>query len=403
MKKMSVNKQKKTLGRYLSCLLVLTLCLCITACGSMWDYMWDRTDDTSVDSNLLVIPGSGGPEDTMMFFEGAVNYTGEAHEGTDIDYIGNGERRNRIIVIDPGHQAEANAAQEPLGPGSDMTQDKVTAGVSGSHSGAEHAVNLEVALLLRDELIKRGYSVVMIRETADVNISNMERAQIANKYHAAAFVRIHANTSEDTSVKGALAVCQSPEKPYPDCAAMYEVSHLLSERVLSGYCKATGMEELNVREVDDMTAINWSEVPTTILQMGYLSNENEDMLMAVKFFKQQAAEGIADGIDTFMDIIEIREQNQVPGGDPTTGKDTSAEVEDAQTQAVAADGDVETETLVTVESTAVTMDPTPQVTEADVDTMAGEEAEVTEKITEAQTTTIQKEGQETDAPTEDIT
>ena len=91
----------------------------------------------------------------------------------------------------------------------------------------------------------------------------------------------------------------------------------------------------------------------------------------------------------------------MPGGEQVTGQNTTAsvEVEDAQTQAVAADGEVDTETLVTVESTAVTMAPTPQVTEADVDTMAEVEAEVTE----AQTTPTQDEGQEADALTADIT
>lgn len=261
---------------------------------------------TDVNSDLLVIPGSGGPEDTYIPFEGAVEYTGGVHEGTDIYYVGTGARREKIIVIDPGHQAEGSSAKEPNGPGSENLKAEVTWGAEGAYSGPEHALNLEVALLLRDELMARGYSVVMIRETAEVNISNMARAQIANKYNAAAYVRIHANSYDDTTMQGAMTICQSEANPYPDCAATYDESRLLSERVLQTFCKATGMQQLEIREMDDMTGTNWSKVPTTIVEMGFLSNKSDDMLMATKYFKEQAAEGIADGLDAYFTIMDSR-------------------------------------------------------------------------------------------------
>lgn len=311
----------------ISCLILLLLCLSSTGCGGVWSYLWDRSADTDVDSDLLIIPGSGGPEDTMVIFEGAVNYTGEVHSGTDIYYIGTGARRNRIIVIDAGHQAEGNSLTEPNGPGASVMTEKVAWGGTGAHSGsAEHQLNLEVALLLRDELIQRGYSVVMIRETSGVNISNMERAQIANKYSASAFVSIHANADEDSSLKGAMAICQSQDNPYPDCAAMYQDSRLLAEEILSAYCLSASMRDLSVWEMDDRTNINWSRVPTAVLEMGYLTNESDDMLMAIDFFKQRAAAGIADGIDAYMDVVELREES-TEDGTQTSEEEATATVD----------------------------------------------------------------------------
>ena len=105
------------------------------------------------------------------------------------------------IAIDPGHQAQGDSEQEPVGPGSDQTKAKVASGTHGDTSGLnEYELNLAVSLKLRDELAARGYEVYMIRETNEVNISNRERAEMAAAAGADILVRIHANGSADTSV-----------------------------------------------------------------------------------------------------------------------------------------------------------------------------------------------------------
>lgn len=371
---------------------LLALCLCATACTTVWESLWHGESATDVDTGLLVIPDVGEePLDTTIIFDGAVNYTGEVHEGTDIYYVGNGARRNRIIVIDPGHQAEGSDIQESIGPGSDVTKDEVTWGATGVHTKQdEHVLNLSVALLLRDELIKRGYSVVMIRETADVDISNMERALIANKYNAAAYIRIHANAYDDPEMKGAMTICQSKDNPFPKCAAQYELSHLLSERLLKAYCSTTGIEELNVREYDNYTGTNWSEVPTTIIEMGFLSNESDDMYMATANFQQRAATGMADGIDNFIDIVEVREQNQNNSpADTANGNGTQSEaietLSPAVTQAMAEmSTEAQTEGVLDAPTSLDTSNHEPNETPAPEDETNIETSPPTEDLTEAE-------------------
>lgn len=204
----------------------------------------------------------------------------------------------RLIAIDAGHQSHGNSDQEPVGPGSDETKAKVASGTSGSASGLkEYELTLEASMKLKEELQSRGYQVYMIRETNDVDISNAERAQAAAGQGADILVRIHANGVDDSSVHGALTMAPSLDNPY--VGAIASKCQSLSRAVVDSFCAATGAANLGVQQTDNMSGINWSTIPVTIVEMGFMTNPEEDLLMASEDYQNKMAAGIADGIDSY--------------------------------------------------------------------------------------------------------
>lgn len=239
------------------------------------------------DSNLRKMTGTEEPAETV-----------EAEIVTPTP-IPTPESNGKKIAIDAGHQAHGNSEQEPIGPGASQTKAKVASGTTGRTTGVtEYQLNLDVSLKLRDELEARGYEVYMIRETNDVDISNAERAQLAAESGADILVRIHANGSDNTSVAGALTMAPSTANPYLSQELIAECQKL-SQCIITTFCASTGANNQGVYQTDEMSGLNWCSIPATIVEMGYMTNPDEDTRMQTPEYQQQMVTGIADGIDQY--------------------------------------------------------------------------------------------------------
>lgn len=177
-------------------------------------------------------------------------------------------------------------------------KDKFASGTQGVYTGVpEYELTLAVSMQLQEELKTRGYEVIMTREDNDTAVSNVERAQIAAENGAQILVRIHADGSEDNSANGAMTMIPSADNPY--VGQLHEESSRLGEEIINAYCQATGIKNNGVRLYDNMTGINWSTVPVTILEMGFMTNQSDDERMQDPETQKNMVQGIADGIDAY--------------------------------------------------------------------------------------------------------
>lgn len=202
------------------------------------------------------------------------------------------------VAIDAGHQAKANTSKEPIGPSSTTMKAKMPEGAVGTVSGVhEYEVTLNVAKKLETELINRGYHVVMIRTSHDVNMSSAERSAAANKSGADILIRLHAGSMDNSGIYGALATCMTAQNPYN--ANLHDKSYNLSKKIVDTVCGTTGTKNRGVQETDSSSDINWCEIPVCVLEMGFLSNPDEDTWLQDDGYQGKIASGIAGAVDAY--------------------------------------------------------------------------------------------------------
>ena len=227
---------------------------------------------------------------------GKVKVTATDSNGTDTITVKINPKK--IIAIDAGHQQRGDSSTEPVGPGASTKKAKVAGGTSGVYTKVpEYKLTLSVAKKLKKELVARGYKVVMIRTKHNVNISNKERALKANKTSDIC-IRIHADGSVSSSASGASALYPSTSNKYVS-KKVSKASKKLSEKVLSSMCKKTGARNRGTIVRDDLTGTNWSTIPVTLIEMGFMSNKAEDIKMQQKSYQEKLAKGMAEGVDSY--------------------------------------------------------------------------------------------------------
>jgi N-acetylmuramoyl-L-alanine amidase len=213
---------------------------------------------------------------------------------------GTARAATQVVVIDPGHDARANLATEPIGPGSATRKIKDGGGTHGVVTGIrEPDLTLDVSLRLRRLLRAAGVRVVMTRaSTSGESMGNIARAQIANRAGAALFLRIHADGSASADARGTHTLTPALRRGWTD--DVYRASRRAAELVQAELVRALGFPDRGIQERSDFTGFNWADVPVILVEMGFMTNPTEDRLLATDAYQRRAAVGLCRGALRFL-------------------------------------------------------------------------------------------------------
>jgi len=200
-----------------------------------------------------------------------------------------------VVCVNAGHQGQGNKDKEPSAPwDTSSLKAKCTSGATGQFTGIpEYITTLQISKCIEATLKELGATVVMVRDTHDVDISNIERAKIANDAKADVLLNIHCNSSTNESANGIDLYVRGNGDGSSEYIARAGKDYLMATELLTCLTNATGAKKRYVNKSDAYSTINWAEVPSIILELGFISNEAEDNNLNNAEYQQKIADGIA--------------------------------------------------------------------------------------------------------------
>ena len=207
-----------------------------------------------------------------------------------------------IVCIDPGHQNAPGGEREPLGPGMEgygSVAGGMAEGVTTRRR--ESIVMLEAAFVIRDELMRQGATVVMTREIEERRYSNLERDAVANDAGAHVMFRLHGDNNRRSSNRG-FSFYYPVHSAYAQALAdteTYRSWGRIMLDALAARCSYGSGIKLTLEGTDRFVGNNWAMMPCFLVEMGFMSNKYDDVLLSTPEYQQWLAEGFADAVYAF--------------------------------------------------------------------------------------------------------
>ncbi|HHV98547.1 MAG TPA: hypothetical protein GXX36_03075 [Clostridiaceae bacterium] len=197
------------------------------------------------------------------------------------------------ICVDAGHGIADYSKMEAVAPNSQETKPAFAAGTRGINQ-TEEQLNLKVAKKLEQKLKELGADVYMTRTEAKTEMSNIDRAEFANSINADLMIRIHADGSSNKNTRGISMLV--PTNDYINNASLVEKSERAGKIILEEVIARTGAVNRGIIKRSDLTGFNWSKVPVILIEMGFMSNPEEDRLLETDEYQNKIVQGIVNGM-----------------------------------------------------------------------------------------------------------
>ncbi len=201
----------------------------------------------------------------------------------------------KTICIDAAHGTFTENKQEAIAPGMSLLKDGFKEGTKGANI-TEDEITLAVANVLKGKLEAKGATVIMTRTTAETTLSNADRAKFANDNNADICIKLHADGTEEGGTGMTMLI---PGNKYITDKNLVSKSKLLGKTILNGAVAKTGAIKRGTYTNNEMAGFNWSKIPVVLLEMGYLTNPQDEQKLSDANYQALIADGIVEGILEF--------------------------------------------------------------------------------------------------------
>ena len=177
-----------------------------------------------------------------------------------------GTLKNRTIVIDPGHGGDDN-------------------GTTGENGTVEKTLTLRTAWLLYDKLKAAGANVYLTRYS-DTYLSLSSRVRIGQANHTDAFISLHYDSNLDPSIRGMTGYYY------------HAYQKALATSLYNGAAAQTNLINRGVR-FGDYHVIRENSQNAVLIELGYLSNAEEEAILNTNWYQENAATGLFNGLVSY--------------------------------------------------------------------------------------------------------
>lgn len=188
---------------------------------------------------------------------------------TSITVLRPAKKKDKLVVIDPGHGGSATGA---------VYKDIY-----------EKNMNLNMALRLDALLKKKGIKTYMLRED-DSYINNYERAYIANRLNASLYLSIHCNAMDDKNYGGTMTLYY----PYKSSSKFtgYDFANIVQKKLLA----SLGTTDRLLRSRPDLIVLRETNMPAALAEIAFLTNETDRTNLCKAEFRQKAAQALSNAV-----------------------------------------------------------------------------------------------------------
>ncbi|MFC7050636.1 N-acetylmuramoyl-L-alanine amidase [Emcibacter nanhaiensis] len=225
-------------------------------------------------------------------------------------------RTKKLIVLDPGHGGH----------------DPGNLGKNGSSAYPEKTVALTAARTIKQELERTGRYEVILTRDRDIYVKHRARSHVAHAHQADLFISVHCDSIADSRVRGATVYTLSEKASDREAAALAarenksdiiagmdleaepdEVQGILIELLqretmnlsssfateLVGQLRQSTLLRTRPHRTANLLVLKGLDVPSVLLELGYLTNSNDARLLMQKETQQKIGRSIVSAVDRY--------------------------------------------------------------------------------------------------------